>query len=133
MSSAKLDYARPTFSGTQGQLFSSFFSLIENEILKQVSWQVATEQPNKVSSEIASEASLRNYINHPLSEQPRACSDVLSDVLSGEGHISYCNQVLWLCHPQQSSCSSEFDCRSFVKLALSSLFTMSCEKACVFL
>ena len=80
-------------------LFSSFFSLIENEILKQVSWQVATEQPNKVSSEIASEASLRNYINRPLSEQPRAYSDVLSDALSGEGRISYCNQVLWLCHP----------------------------------
>ena len=86
-----------------------------------------------VSSEFASEASLRNYIDCPSGEQLRACSDVLSDALSGEGHISYCNQVLQLCHPQQSSCSSVFGCRSFIKLALSSLFTMSCEKTLVFL
>ena len=41
------------------------------------------------SSEIASEARLRNYIDRPSSEQLRACSDVLSDALSGEGHISH--------------------------------------------
>ena len=78
---------------------------------------------NVASSEIASEARLRNYIDRPSSEQLRACSDVLSDALSGEGHISHCNRVLRLCHPEQSSCSGEFGCRSFVKLALSSLFT----------
>ena len=79
---------------------------------------------NLASSEIASEASLRNYIDRPSSEQLRACSDVLSDALSGEGHISHCNRVLRLCHPEQSSCSGEFGCRSFVKLALRSLFTI---------
>ena len=86
------------------------------------------------SSEIASEARLRNYIDRPSSEQLRACSDVLSDALSGEGHISHCNRVLRLCHHEQSSCSGEFGSRSFVKLALSSLFT-SChvKKTCVFL
>ena len=66
------------------------------------------------SSEIASEASLRNYIDRPLSEQLRACSDVLSDALSGEGRISHCNRVIRLCHPEQSSCSGEFGCRSFI-------------------
>ena len=76
------------------------------------------------SSEIASEASLRNYIDRPSSEQLRACFDVLSDALSGEGHIGHCNRVIRLCHPEQSSCSGEFGCRSFVKLALSSLFTI---------
>ena len=79
---------------------------------------------NVASSEIASEASLRNYIDHPSSEQLRACSDVLSDALRGEDHISHCNRVLRLCHPEQSSCSGEFGCRSFVKLALSSSFTI---------
>ena len=79
---------------------------------------------NVASSEIASEASLRNYIDNPSNEQLRACSDVISDALSGEGHISHCNRVLRLCHPEQSSCSGEFGCRSFVKLALSSLFTI---------
>ena len=67
---------------------------------------------NVASSEIASEASLRNYIECP------------SSALSGEGHISHCNRVLRLCHPEQSSCSGEFGCLSFVKLALSSLFTI---------
>ena len=55
---------------------------------------------NMASSEIASEAGLRNYIDRPSSEQLRACSDVLSDALSGEGHISHCNRVLRLCHPE---------------------------------
>ena len=81
---------------------------------------------NVASSEIASEARLRNYIDRPSSEQLRACSDVLSDALSGEGHISHCNRVLRLCHHEQSSCSGECGRRSFVKLALSSLFT-SCH------
>ena len=56
------------------------------------------------NSEITSESSLRNYIDRPSSEQLRACSDVLSDACS--------------------SCSGEFGCRSFVKLALSTLFTI---------
>ena len=72
---------------------------------------------NVASWEITSEVSLRNYIDHPLSEQTRACSDVLSDALISEGHISHCNQVLRLCHPGKSSCSGEFSCRSFVKIA----------------
>ena len=50
------------------------------------------------SSEIACDASLRNYIYRSSSRQLRACSDVLSDALSGEGHISHCNQVF--CKPQ---------------------------------
>ena len=79
---------------------------------------------NVASSEIASEASFRNYIDRPSKEQLRACSDVLSDALSGEGHISHCNRVLRLCHPEKYSCSGEFGCRSFVKLASSSLFTI---------
>ena len=70
---------------------------------------------NVASSEIASEASLRNYIDR---------SDVLSDVLSGEGHISYCNRVLRLSHLEQSSSSGEFVSHSFMKFALSSLFTI---------
>ena len=48
------------------------------------------------SSEIASEASLRNYIDRPSSEQLRACSDVLSDALSGEGHISDLQNLFFL-------------------------------------
>ena len=46
------------------------------------------------------------------------------DALSTEGHISHCNRVLRLCHPEESSCSSEFGCRSLIKLVLSSLFTI---------
>ena len=90
---------------------------------------------NLASQEIANEASLRNYIDRPLSEQLRACSDVLSDALSGEGHISHCNRVLRHRHPEQSSCSGKFGCRSFVKLAFGSLFVyyLSCKKTCVFL
>ena len=79
---------------------------------------------NVASSEIASEASLRIYIDHLSSEQLRACSDLLSDALIGEGHIGHCNRVLRLRHPEQSSCSVEFGCHSFVKLAFSSLFTI---------
>ena len=79
---------------------------------------------NVASLEITSEASLRNYIDRPLNEQPWACSDVLSDALSDEGHISHCNRVLRLCHPEKSSCSGEFSCRSFAKIALSSLSTI---------
>ena len=35
-----------------------------------------------------SEASLRNYIGRPSSEKIRACSDILSDALSGRPHQS---------------------------------------------
>ena len=70
---------------------------------------------NAASSEIASEVSFRNYIDRPSCEQLRTCSDVLSVVLSGEGHISHCDRVLRLCNLEQSSCSGEFGCRSFVK------------------
>ena len=31
-------------------------------------------------------ASLRNYIGRPSSEKMRACSDILSDTLSGKSH-----------------------------------------------
>ena len=36
-----------------------------------------------------SETSLRNYIGRPLSYQLRACSDVLSDALSGRPRQSH--------------------------------------------
>ena len=48
------------------------------------------------SLEIASESSLINYIDRPSSEQLRACSDVLSDALSGEGHISHLQNLFFL-------------------------------------
>ena len=32
-----------------------------------------------------------------------------------EGHISHCSWVLRCCHPEQSLCSGEFGCRSFIK------------------
>ena len=32
-----------------------------------------------------------------------------------EGHISHCSRVLRRCHPEPSSCSGEFGCRSFKK------------------
>ena len=35
-----------------------------------------------------SKASLRNYIGRPSSEKIRACSDILSDALSGKSHLS---------------------------------------------
>ena len=57
---------------------------------------------NVASSEITSEASLRNYIDRRSSERLRACKDVLSNALSGEGHISHCNRVLRLFHLEQS-------------------------------
>ena len=31
-----------------------------------------------------------------------------------EGHISHCSRVLRRCHPERSSCSVEFGCRSFI-------------------
>ena len=89
---------------------------------------------NVASSEIASEASFRNYIDRPSCEQLRTCSDVLSDVLSGEGHISHCDRVLRLCNLEQSSCSGEFGCRSFVKTRFEQfVFYLSSEKTCAFL
>ena len=51
---------------------------------------------NVASSEMTSEASLMNYIDRPSSGQLRACSDVLPDVLSGEGHISHCNRAVFM-------------------------------------
>ena len=33
-------------------------------------------------------ASLRNYVGRPSSEKIRACSDILSDALSGKSHQS---------------------------------------------
>ena len=32
-----------------------------------------------------------------------------------ESHISHCSRVLRRCHPERSSCSGEFGCRSFKK------------------
>ena len=56
-----------------------------------------------------SKASLGNYIGRPSSEKIRACSDILSDALSG----SHCSRVLP--YPERSSCFGEFGCRSFKK------------------
>ena len=79
---------------------------------------------NVARLEIAREASLKNYIDRPSSEHLRASSDAISDALSSEGQINNCNQVLRLCHPEESSCSGEFGCRSLIKLFLSSFFTI---------
>ena len=49
--------------------------------------------------------------------------NLLSDALRGKGRISHCSRVLRLCHPEQSLRYGEFGCRSFVKLALSNLFS----------
>ena len=79
-------------------------------------------------------ASLRNYIGRPSSEKIRACSDILSDALSGKSHQSL--------QPSFAPLSSRaiFMFRwirlSFIQktLALHSLFsTLSCEKTRVFL
>ena len=81
-----------------------------------------------------SEASLRNYIGRPSSEKIRACSDILSDALSGKSHQSL--------QPSFAALSSRaiFMFRwirlSFIQktLALNSLFsTLSCEKLACFL
>ena len=81
-----------------------------------------------------SKASLRNYIGRPSSEKIRACSDILSDALSGKSHQSL--------QPSFAPLSSRaiFMFRwirlSFIQktLALHSLFsTLSYEKTCVFL
>ena len=81
-----------------------------------------------------SKASLRNYISRPSSEKIRACSDILSDALSGKSHQSL--------QPSFAALSSRaiFMFRwirlSFIQktLALNSLFsTLSCEKTSVFL
>ena len=45
---------------------------------------------------------------------------------------SHCNRVLWLCHPEQSSCSGEFGCRSLVKLTLSSFTALSSSVCLLF-
>ena len=80
-----------------------------------------------------SKASLRNYISHPSSEKIRACSDILSDALSGKSHQSL--------QPSFAALSSRaiFMFRwirlSFIQktLTLNSLFsTWSCEKNRVF-
>ena len=81
-----------------------------------------------------SKAGLRNYIGRPSSEKIRACSNILSDTLSGNSH-----QSLW---PSFAALSSRaiFMFRlirlSFIQktFALNSLFsTFSCEKTRVFL
>ena len=81
-----------------------------------------------------SKASLRNYIGCPSSEKIKACSDILSDALSGKSHLSL--------QPSFAALSSRaiFMFRwirlSFIQktLALNSLFsTLSCEKTRVFL
>ena len=79
-------------------------------------------------------ALVRNYIGRPSSEKIRACSDILSDTLSGKSHQSL--------QPSFAALSSRaiFMFRrirlSFIqkKLALNSLFsTLSCEQTRVFL
>ena len=84
---------------------------------------------NVASSEIASEASLRNYIDRPSREHLKACSDVLSDVMSGDGHISHCNGSVIpsnLHVPVNSSFIHKIRLEQFV-------YYLSCEKTCVFL
>ena len=51
----------------------------------------------------------QELIGRPSSEKIRACSDILSDALSGRPHQSL------RCHPEQSLCSGEFGCRLFIK------------------
>ena len=81
-----------------------------------------------------SKANLRKYISRPSSEKIRACSDILSDALSGRPHQSL--------QPSVTALSSRaiFMFRwirlSFIQkaLALNSLFSiLSCEKTRVFL
>ena len=72
---------------------------------------LAWRSPVKQASEITSTALWVN--NHELA--------LMSFPMR---HISHCNQVLRLCHPEKSSCSGEFSCRSFAKIALSSLSTI---------
>ena len=52
-----------------------------------------------------------------------------------EGHISHCSRVLRRCHPERSSCSGEFGCRSLMKKTRLEqfVFYLLCEKTCVFL
>ena len=81
-----------------------------------------------------SKARLRNYIGRPSSEKIRACSDILSDALSGKSHQSL--------QPSFAELSSRAILMfrwirlSFIQktLALNSLFsTLSCEKTRMFL
>ena len=51
----------------------------------------------------------------PFVRKIRACSDILSNAVSRRPHLSHCSRVLQRCHPEQSSCSSEFGCHSFIK------------------
>ena len=76
----------------------------------------------------------QELLRHPSSEKIRACSDILSDALSGKSHLSL--------QPSFAALSSRaiFMFRwirlSFIQktLALNSLFsTLSCEKTRVFL
>ena len=81
-----------------------------------------------------SKASHRNYIGHSSSEKKERAL-ISFPMRWAESHINHCGRVLWCCHPERSSCSSEFGCRSLKKkLALNSLFSiLSCEKIRVFL
>ena len=45
----------------------------------------------------------------------RACSRISFPRRWVESHISHCSRVLRRCHPERSSCSGEFGCRSFKK------------------
>ena len=81
-----------------------------------------------------SKASLRNYIGRPSSEKIRACSDILSDALSGKSHQSL--------QPSFAAVSSRaISMFRWIRLsliqktvALNNLFsTLSCEKIRVFL
>ena len=50
-----------------------------------------------------------------------------------EGHISHCSRLLRRCHPEQSSCSGEFGCRSLMKkLGLNSSFSTCRVKKLVY-
>ena len=63
-----------------------------------------------------SEASLRYFIGHPSSEQLRACSNTISDALTGRPHQSQQPSFMMLSFRARAiSCSSVFCCRSFIK------------------
>ena len=67
-------------------------------------------------SSYRSEASLRNYIGRPSSEQLKGCADILSNALSGRPHQS--QQPSFMALSSRAifiHFSCKFDCRSVIK------------------
>ena len=80
-----------------------------------------------------SKASLRNYIGRPSSEKIRACSDILSDALSGKSHLSL--QPSFAALSSRAIVMFRLIRLSFIQetLALNSCFLPCREKTRVFL